>query len=150
MSLRIYENSYMLIFPCNLMICILSKIVIIFHLEWTNPLIKIDPKKSLSIAIFVIELSSASSILDEPILKPLVATTPISTSVITTTVTPTTETSKTFFQNYMPIVKCLVQFFIVQNYFGPGWKNLDGSKLFWTEKNIFDLTETILMGPKKI
>ena len=98
---------------------------------------------------FLIELSSSSSILDEPILKPSVATTPITTSVITTTVTPTTETSKMCFQNYMPIVKCLVQFYIVQNYFGPGWKNLDGSKLFWTEQNILDLTESILMGPKR-
>ena len=98
MHLTMYENSYMLIFPCNLMICSLSKLVIIFQLEWTKPLIKIDPKKSLSNAIFVIELSSASSILDEPILKPAVATTPISTSVITTTVTPTTEKSKMLFQ----------------------------------------------------
>ena len=115
----------------------------------TKQLIKLTQKKSLSNAIFIIELSSASSILDEPILKPLVATTPISTSVITTTVTPTTETSKMFFENHMPIVKCLVQFFIVQNYFGPGWKNLDGSKLFWTEQNILDLAESILMGPKR-
>ena len=130
------------------MICILSKIVITFYyLEWHKPLIKIDPKKSLSNILFVIELSSASSILDEPILKPSVATTPISTSVITTTVAPTTETSKMFFKNYMSIVKCL-SFCIVQNYFGPGWNNLDGSKLFWTDQNILDLTETILRGPK--
>ena len=113
------RKLYMLIFPFNLMICILSKIVITFYyLEWHKPLIKIDQKKSLSNILFVIELSSASSILDEPILKPSVATTPISTSVITTTVAPTTETSKMFFQNYMPIVKCLVLLYC--------------SKLFWT------------------